>query len=147
MFERKIVYLAMAMLVMLIGTPALAEEAPTPDDLNTYNTEVNQYQQELNNFFNSMFVRAPSGAELTVFEQNFSVSKKSSSLTRAFRRAKDELNAQVQAWTNSIAAQGYAPVDDPAPIMEMQHKWGISGFKFYVRLKLHAKIWTVKMPQ
>ena len=48
---------------------------------------------------------------------------------------------------NAIAAQGYAPVDDPAPIMDMDHKWGMSGFKFYVRLKLHTKIWAVKVAQ
>ena len=147
MFAKKNLLWSMALLVALGCTPALAEQAPSPDDLSVYNTAVNQYQQELNNYFNDMFVRAPSGAELRVFEQYFSVKKKSSTVDRAFRQAKEELNAQLRAWTNSIAAQGYKPVEDPAPILKLDPKCGTSGFKFYVRLKLHTKIWAVKVAQ
>lgn len=139
-------WLGLLVALCLAGSPAWATE-PTQDDLQAYSAKVKQYQNELRQYLNGLLQvdRHGEADSLVAFEKRFSVRKKSSSVTRAFRRAKSALQSQVQAYMNSLAQQGYVPVDNPEPISKLDHKWGMSGLKFYVRLKLYLKIWCQKM--
>ena len=128
--------------------PALAEEddrALTAEEESAFQAELASFQRELAQYLKSRTRGGLAAGGPTMFENNFSGSGKSSSLSHAFKEAQREVQAGVDGWMNSLGQQGYAPVDPPPPQQSIKTKWGISGFKFYARIKLNLKIWCQKM--
>ncbi|MFH1057083.1 MAG: hypothetical protein V1797_00215 [Pseudomonadota bacterium] len=127
--------------------PALAETDDRPltaEEEAAFKAELAGFQAELAQYLKSRSRSGMTGAP-TMFEGNFSGSGKSSSLSRAFKEAQREVQAGMDAWMNQLGQQGYAPVDPPPPQQDVKTKWGISGFKFYARIKLNLKVWCQKM--
>ena len=81
------------------------------------------------------------------FVKNFQVKKKSSSPSRAARRAKAELKGQVKAHLKSLAQNGWIPLDNPKPGYAYSYKYGCSGLKFYCRIKASVTVWCAKVAQ
>lgn len=120
---------------------------PTDDDMATYQQEAANLENELISDFSGL-LQPESSLDLSQtpipMSKHFKVKKKSSSLTRAIRRAKNELKGQVDTWIKSLSKQGYIPVENPEPVTKLDHKWGVDFPKFYVRIKLDLTIYCVK---
>lgn len=120
---------------------------PTDDDMATYHQEIANLENEIVSEFSGLLQPKSSlGLSQTPIpiSKHFKIKKKSSSLTRALRRGKDQLKAQVSAWIYSLSNQGCIPVEKPEPATRLDHKWGVDFPKFYVRLELDLTVYCVK---
>lgn len=71
-------------------------------------------------------------------QTTFKAKKKSSSLKRAIKRATEELNSRVSGWVAQVMKKH--KVTGEKEIEVISEKWGISGFKWYVRICMSARI-------
>ena len=53
----------------------------------------------------------------------------------------------MEAYFLSLNKEGWVPVDNPKPIYKDKYKVGISGFKFYCRIKVDLTVYCVKLPK
>lgn len=72
----------------------------------------------------------------------FKSKKKSSSLKRAIKRATEEINSKISGWIAQVMKNH--TVTGEKEIEVITEKWGISGFKWYVRLGMAVRIECVK---
>lgn len=148
--ERKFfcILLGLALVFPAMCAWAAGGERPlTPDELAEFQGEVSGVEAEVNGTINGMLQGNPSDTTPTKFHQFFKVKGKSSSPTRAIRRAKKAMQAQIQNYINSLTSQGWIPVDNPEPIIKYKYKFGFSSFKFYCRISVDLSIWCIKMPK
>ena len=94
-----------------------------------------------------MLQRNPTNATPTKFQKYFKLKKKSSSLTRAVRRAKSAMQAQMQAYMNSLTVRGWVPVDNHTSVVKYKYKFGWSSIKFYCRISVDMTVRCIKMPK
>lgn len=123
---------------------------PSPEELAAYNQEIQGIEASVQHIVRQSTQRFnPMGGELIVRQGTFQGSHKSSILSNAVKRARQELEGKVNAFMNSLAQEGLVPVDDPPMEQNLDHKWGVTGFppKFYVRLTLTLKVYCQKVPQ
>jgi hypothetical protein len=130
----------------LLAGPLQALE-PTDDDMARYHQEIANLENEIVRDF-SGFLQPESSPGIPQtpipMSKHFKVKKKSSSLTRAIRRAKMELKEKVDDWISSLSNEGYILVEKPEPATRLDHEWGLDFPKFYVRLKLDLTVYCVK---
>ncbi len=141
------------LLGLLLALPAMAAFAAEKDDrplsaeeLAEFKSQIPGVEAEINSFFNGKLQRNPTQIAPAKFQKYLKAKKKSSSPTRACRRAMKSVTSQGEAYLNSLTSQGWIPVDDPKPIIDYKYKFGISGFKFYCRITVNATVWFIKMP-
>lgn len=149
--RRKVFCVLMGLLLVFPTVAAWAAEEKddrplTKKELAEFQSETPKVEAELKAYVTGRAKRAPAQISPTKFQQIFHAKKKSSSPTRAIRRAKDAVQAQMEGYMNNLTNQGWIPVDNPAPIINYKYKFGIHKFKFYCRITVNMTIWCIKMP-
>lgn len=71
-------------------------------------------------------------------QTTFKSKKKSSSLKRAIKRATEEINSKISGWVAQVMKNHKVTGEKEIEVIE--EKWGISGFKWYVRLGMAVRI-------
>lgn len=149
--RRKVFCILLGLALVFPAMAAWAEEEKddrplTKEELAEFQSEAGKMEAELGGYVTGLAKRKAGDIAPTKFHQYFKVKKKSSSPTRAIRRAKKAIQAQVENYINGLTAQGWIPVDEPEPIIKYKYKFGISGFKFYCRITVDMTMWCIKMP-
>lgn len=147
--KRTVLYLVLTLALALPAADLLAEgdDRPlTPAEFAEFQAAVPGVEAGLNALVNNALQRNPTDAPPVRFQKRFIATKQSSSPTRAIRRAGDAMAAEIQAYLNSLAAEGWLAVGDPAPILKLKYKFGWSALKFYARISAELTLWCVKVP-
>lgn len=135
---------------LFMGLASAQDNNPSPEELAAYDQEIQGIEASVRNIVQQGTQRFnPMGGQLIVRQGTFQGSHKSSILSNAVKRARQELEGKVNDFMNSLAQEGLVPVDNPPMEQKLVHKWGVTGFppRFYVRLTLTLKVYCQKIPQ
>ena len=70
------------------------------------------------------------------------IKKTGSSSAQAMRRARDELKDRVKAWFSSLTSQGYALLEQPEPVIDLDSSYGGAGSDYYAELDLNVTVYA-----